>query len=131
METQTLESALAELEQAKLAELDAKQVRIAIEEKIINMVGFTKTEGSTTIKGDIYQVTVTNKLTRDVNFDFLESQYATYPELADMVRMKPSLNLPACRTLDHLLSLEYLIKQLVLSPQKPQFLLSEYNNERH
>ena len=62
---ESVESLCEQLLVAKEAENDARKERIAIEEKIISIVG-VKEEGSTTVKGANFKITTTGGLTRKV-----------------------------------------------------------------
>ena len=84
---------------AKTAEADAREQRVAIEEKIIALTG-VKEEGSQTHKVGARKVKVTGKLTRKLLPDEWERVAKTIPEALHPVQYKPSLDLKGLRYLE-------------------------------
>ena len=76
---------------SKEAEVNAKAVRIAAEEALIQAIGPSKLEGTETHATDGFKISVTSKLTRKLDFD-------SYVGLGlDFVDMVPKINLANLR----------------------------------
>lgn len=84
------------LEQAKAAEAQARDARIAAEEHLIALVGL-KEEGTMTAKTDYYKVATTGKLTRTLNLE----EAAMLPDdlFAEITRTKHELDVKALKAL--------------------------------
>ncbi|UYM14279.1 DUF7173 family protein [Endozoicomonas euniceicola] len=91
------------LEEAKKAEAEARQLRVAIEADILQTVG-VKEEGSATIKSDWYKVTTTGGITRTLDAKKFEEIKARLPQnvAEKVVRTKPELDVRQFKALKDL-----------------------------
>lgn len=87
-------SLIDRLDEVKASELDVKHDRSLIEEQIIALVGNDKEEGSKTVSGDSFSVSVTNGLNRSVDFSAIEAINNDLKKSdLGIIDLKPSLNL--------------------------------------
>jgi hypothetical protein len=92
MTTLTLDQLAAELINAKALENKAKETRIMIEEKIIEMVGI-KEEGSSTTKLESgLKVTVTGKITYSADMELLAQLCQALPANMHPIKTKVELD---------------------------------------
>ena len=80
------------LHEAKRAEDQAREARIAAEQHLVDLVGL-KEEGTTTVKTDFYQVSTTGKLNRKLNAtadmpDGLHHEITRVKHELDVVKLK-------------------------------------------
>jgi hypothetical protein len=89
------------LEKAKGAEEAARLNRVAIEEKIIDLLG-VRDEGSFSANTGRYKVTTTGKISRKVDWEqYYASVECCIPENMRPVRLKPELDLEGLRYLQN------------------------------
>lgn len=86
---------------AKTQEMLARMRRIEAEKQLIELVGFDKTEGSSSFESCGLRVTLTGKLTRTLDPKKWEEIKHTIPTDLHPVDYKPSLILPAIRYLEN------------------------------
>lgn len=89
------------IKNAKEAEELAKARRIEAERQLIELVGFEKTEGSSSFQSMDLRVTLTGKLTRTLDRDKWEEIKHKIPVDLHPVEYKPSLILKAIRYLEN------------------------------
>lgn len=87
------------LASAKHEEERAKAVRVEAENEIAALVA-TKDEGTDKARVGMFQVTVTSKLNRKLDFEAYRAIEDGIPEGVRCVDMKPSLNLKKLRALE-------------------------------
>jgi hypothetical protein len=81
-----------ELFEAKLAEKEANERRVALEEELIALVG-AREEGSQTHEIGDYKITITGKLNRKIDWDlFDQSIAAKIPQTLQPVKIKRELD---------------------------------------
>lgn len=88
-----IEAVALELAEAKANEKAARDARVELEERIMNLVGNTKLEGTKTVSNDFLSVTVANKVTRSCDFDRLIQLDKQLQDDLQLVTQKPTLNL--------------------------------------
>lgn len=117
----SLDDLAAALLEAKKVEAEARDMRIAIEQQIIETVG-VKDEGAFTVKSDRFKVTTTGKLTRKVDWKKYHAVCEVrIPEALRPVRIKEELD---TKLIKHLESNEpelfaVMAECLTTSPAKP------------
>ena len=82
---------------AKAAEDAAKQARLAAESELVQAVANDKMEGSKTTATPDWKITVSNKLTRSLDYQAYQSISATLPPNLQFVDLKPEINLTKLR----------------------------------
>jgi len=113
---------LNQLAEAKDLESDMKKERIRIEEQIQVIISNDKLEGSKSESDDDFSVTVTNGLTRKVDFDALKGADAELPADLKLIDYKPSLNLTNLRFLEKTANIDFLNSvnaAITIKPKKP------------
>lgn len=85
---------------AKAAEEAAKQIRLQAEAVLISAVQNDKLEGTKTIKNSGYEVRVTKKLIRKLDYDEYQKIQDSLPEELQFVLMKPDIDLKVLRHLE-------------------------------
>jgi hypothetical protein len=81
-----------DLFEAKLAEKEANERRVALEEELIALVG-AREEGSQTHEIGDYKITITGKLNRKIDWDlFDQSIAAKIPQTLQPVKIKRELD---------------------------------------
>ena len=81
-----------ELFAAKLAEREANEKRVALEEELIAVLG-QKEEGAQTHQVGDYKITITGKLNRKIDWDMFDSAIAArIPESLHPVKIKRELD---------------------------------------
>jgi len=88
-----------ELQRQKGIETAAKESRVKIEAALAGLIA-TKEEGTDTLETDAYKVTVTNKLTRDLDYPAYQSIEEGLPVGLRCVVMKPALDIKKLRALE-------------------------------
>lgn len=83
--------------EAKAAEENARQHRIALEEEIENLVSGPE-EGSATATEDHYKITVTRKYTRTIDLDAYEQVKSFVP--SNIIRYEPKLDMKIYRAIE-------------------------------
>ena len=91
-----LDLACQALAEAKASEEAARMLRIAAEERVIELVGH-KTEGSQRQAGLYYRATTTGKLTRALDAEAFRDIHHLMPDALNPVEYKPALNLKKLR----------------------------------
>lgn len=100
MSNAILETLAKQLLEAKKAETQAKEARVALEEQIIEILG-KKEEGTISVKTENYTVKTVGKLTRSVDSEALLEVVDTLPEeVQELFTWKASLSLTAYRKAD-------------------------------
>lgn len=100
-------SLIDRLDEVKASELDVKHDRSLIEEQIIALVGNDKEEGSKTVSGDSFSVSVTNGLNRSVDFSAIEAINNDLKKSdLGIIDLKPSLNLKNLRLVEKVANAE-------------------------
>lgn len=82
--------------EAKNAEREANERRVAIEQEIITITG-AKDEGRETHNLDAYKITVIGKLTYKAEFEPLHELTEQWPEQFQVVKYEPKLDEPKIR----------------------------------
>ena len=98
-ESPTLESLASDWREAKRKEEAARDERVEIEERIVELTGH-KEEGSETHKAGEYKVTVTGKLTRKLDAEAWAQIEARIPEELRPVSYVPKLETKGLRYLE-------------------------------
>lgn len=100
-------SLIDRLDEVKASELAVKHDRSLIEEQIIALVGNDKEEGSKTVSGDSFSVSVTNGLNRSVDFSAIEAINNDLKKSdLGIIDLKPSLNLKNLRLVEKVANAE-------------------------
>lgn len=121
MTKQNIDSLVAELRLAKIAEEKARDYRVQIETKILEFMP-TKDEGSESIKTDEGTVTATFKINRKVDTDALSSAWATISENAKKAfKWKADIEIKSMRALQDMDAAAYLVASqfITATPAKP------------
>lgn len=111
-----------QLEAAKKYESDAKDARVAIENKIVMLTPVDGLEGSSSHSNDDLLVTVSVGLTRSCDFAALSELDSELPDHLKLVTLKPSLNLKNLRVLEKTAGERFLAgvgKAITVKPKKP------------
>ncbi len=125
-----LSTLLARLIEAKNLESDAKKGRLSIEAQIQELVINEKLEGSKSESDDDFSVTVTNGLTRSVDFDQLKALNDELPDNLKLIDYKPSLNLSNLRTLEKTANDAFMAdvnSAITIKPKKPSVSIKRKN----
>jgi hypothetical protein len=77
---------------AKQKEDAAKAIRLDAEYNLIRAIGNDKTEGAKSIQTPTHKITVTNKVTRSLDYPAYQSIENTLPEGLRFVDYKPEIN---------------------------------------
>ncbi len=93
-----MEKLCMELLWAKSQEAHFRGKRLEIEQKIVDAVGLTKPEGTTSRIAGSYKVVVTTKLSRDLDYDKYEA--LGLPETLQFVDLKPIINMARLRHIE-------------------------------
>lgn len=97
--SQTLESLASQWRNAKKAEAQARDERVALESQIIEQTGLRE-EGSMTVNAGEWKVKVTCKLTRKLDAETWERIKHTIPEAMQPVSYAPKLEIKGLRYLE-------------------------------
>lgn len=95
------ESLLSTWRALKAKEAEAKQAREQVEAELVALIS-TKVEGTDSLKVGNMKVTVTNKLTRKLDYDTYKTIEDSIPEGVRCVDMVPKLNITNLRAMDKL-----------------------------
>ncbi len=106
-----------ELVWCKAQEDKARARRVELEQLIIAQMKHTKLEGTTTRKEGGYKVTVTSKVTRQLDYDAYEA--LGLPEKLQFVDLKPTINLSRMRMIETI-DPELVQKCITIKPAKTQ-----------
>ena len=94
-----LDLACQALAEAKASEEAARMLRIAAEERVIELVG-QKEEGAQRLAGLYYRATTTAKLTRSLDYEAFRNIHHMIPDALCPVEHKPALNLRKLRLME-------------------------------
>jgi len=94
-----LETLVCELEYQRAEEQRAKAERIELETKIADIVA-VKEEGVDRVDAGSFTISVTSKLTRNLNYVAYQDVEASLPEGLCCVDLKPSINMKKLRALE-------------------------------
>ena len=95
-----METLIMDFLNAKAAEEMAKQNRLRAESALISAVQNDKLEGSKTVKSSGYEVRVTTKLNRKLDYEEYLKIQDSLPEELQFVVMKPDIDLKILRHLE-------------------------------
>lgn len=117
-EQPTIDDLARELIDAKKAEADARDARIAIEERIVEALPGALEQTCKGI-GANYKLTVTRGITRSVDSDAVKTAYEEFPQMVKAALVwKASLSLPVLRKLTPAES-QIISKYYTSKPAKP------------
>ena len=94
------ENIISRIQHLKAQEGLLKIERQGLEAELAAMIGNDKLEGSKSVKFDGYKITVTNKLTRKLDYEAYQTIEESLPEGVRCVDLKPTLNLKKLRALE-------------------------------
>ena len=82
---------------AKQSEEAAKQARLVAESRLVEAIGNDKPEGAKSIQTATHKITVSNKVTRSLDYPAYQSIENTLPEGLRFVDYKPEINITKLR----------------------------------
>ena len=112
---------------AKAQEETAKANRIKAENALSDAVQNNNLEGSKTVQKGNYKVTVTNKISRKLDFGKYQDIRERIPEQAQFVDFKPAINLKKLRHLEATMP-ELVAECITSSPAKTAVKIEEIKN---